>query len=187
MWKREGIRWQDIADANLRSEAQTRALNAEPDKTADEIWDNHDGTIDVTFGSTGATIMLRSTSYDASGLFGYGYCALLALALHDRTQLPLILFDAQNLDNEDWQGHAAIRIDDANILDIDGVRPHAEVLNEYGNLTPGRVVNRDEFINTVCTIEHRDNPYGFVEPLEQFILHDFAEYLTEQRLPMTAA
>jgi len=164
----------------MRGEAEHRACLVEPHLSLDEIWDEHDGTIEVTFGSTGSTLMLRSTGHDAYSLFAYGYCAMLALALHDHAGYPLVLFTTSSGHSERWSGHAAVQLDSDQVLDITGRRSHAEVHGEYRTVGPAEVLTRAEFIERTVEIEYRHDPYRFVEELERFVLRDFAEYLVQE-------
>lgn len=134
--------------------------------------------IECVFGSRLASLTLRVVDSEAESLYGWGYCTLLALALHERTGAPLVLFTTANPEPGDWSGHAAVEISEGLYLDIEGVQTAEKITTKYRmkNVTPHRV-SQEEFCEIVASGEHVANPMSFVDELEQLITYDFAEYL----------
>jgi hypothetical protein len=172
-----GMHWRDIPDRALRSEAEDRAWRIYPNMEDAEY--DHDGTIETNFGSTGATITLRKFDEESFGLFGYGYCALLAWAVHQQTGFPLAVFSAPDADESNWSGHAAVMIGEDQFLDFGGVHTDAYIHEKYRNqLAPGyRIVSAEEFAQLIVEDEYRHDPLSFVEDLERFIVEDFAAFI----------
>jgi hypothetical protein len=174
-----GMRWQEIKDMSFYRLAEARAYYTDP--RMEDAYDDHDGTIDVYFGSTGSTITLRLTDGEAVGLFAYGYCGILAYAIHMKTGLPLIVFtsDVDNLDG--WSGHAGVRVGEDQILDITGINSEQEILGRYrsSKLSAGVIMEENKFVKLTFAKENHADPLGFVEELEQYVTNDFADWLIE--------
>ncbi len=149
----------------------------------DDAEREHDGTIDSYFGSTGATITLRVADSEASGVFAYGYCALLAYVLHKKTGMPLIVFTLSGDTSDSWQGHAGVLVGDNKVLDITGISSIQEIDSKYrryekfNELSSVTVMGRDDFLALTVSEEYRDNPLFFLDELERYITNDFADWL----------
>jgi len=181
MWNNNsGTHWRHIPDRALRNEAENRALRFNRDMEDAEL--EHDGTITVNFGSTGADIMLRRVDDEVFGLFLHGYCGLLAWAIHQRTGLPLAVFTGRAPTESAWAGHAAVVVGEDKFLDINGIQSAANIHAAF----PGKLradyalVTPEEFAALIVEPQHRVDPLSFLEPLERYIVEDFAEYLVSQ-------
>lgn len=134
--------------------------------------------IECVFGSRCSSLTLRVVDAEAESLYAWGYCTLLALAIHERTGFPIALFTTANPEPGEWSGHAAIQVADGLFLDITGIHTATEITQTYRmeNVEP-HIVSKEEFCNIVASDEHIQNPMSFVDELEQLITYDFAEYL----------
>jgi hypothetical protein len=179
-WKYDrGMRWQDIQDMKFYRLAEARAYYTTP--YLEDAHEEQDGTIDVYFGSTGASITLRLTDGDAIGLFAYGYCGLLAYAIHKKTGLPLIVFTNTEDKTDGWSGHVGILVGEDQILDIAGINSEDEIRSRYrsSKLSAGVLMAENDFVKLTFAEENQSDPLGFVEELEQYVVNDFADYLIE--------
>jgi hypothetical protein len=183
-WRGKGLHWANVDNRRFESLALEQALYYNSDWSIDEAYDESDGSIEVNFGSTGATLKLRHIDSEAQTLFGYGHCALLALSMHDKTDLPFVVFTAESKDSDDgWSGHAALLVGDGKILDIGGVHDIGDVEKKYSALDGSyAVMDRAEFVKLIVDEEYKENPYEFLGELEQFVLDDFAEFIVGQEL-----
>lgn len=165
------------ASPRLRQLAEAQAWKY--DSYMEDAEEDHDGSIEVTFGSTGATIFLRYTDDEAHGLYGYGYCTFLAYAIHKAADLPLVLFTAPS--ESGWQGHAAVKVGEDAYLDIAGVNTFAEIKEKYRELRgEPEVVTEEKFITTVMPDRPAHTFWDFIEELEQLVTEDFAAFLLEE-------
>lgn len=137
--------------------------------------------IPCVFGSRTANLTLREINSEAVNIFGWGYCTLLALAVHDITGFPLALF-TKTLVGEDWKGHATVQITDCLFLDITGLNSVENINKKYGMATNPKLVSREEYCSTIATGEHVTNPFSFIRPLEQKIVKDFAALVVKEYL-----
>lgn len=176
-WKNRGTHWRDLKDLRFRALAEERAQYSDP--LMDDAEEDHDGTIEVIFGSIGSCLTLRKVDDNAIGVFGYGYCTLLALAVHRKTGLPLVLFTFPT-DSDDWCGHAAIQVGKDAYLDINGVNTEEDIHRRYPKVGAPIQVTEVEFCNIVASGEHVADPMSFVEELEQLVTHDFALHLIDK-------
>jgi len=180
-----GIHWSNAKNPRLRELALNRILEEDYDMSIDDAYKSRNAPIGVVFGSRPAILTLRLIDDEAKGLFGRGHCALLALSMHDKTDLPFAVFTEPEDDSyqDGWTGHAALLVDDDHILDIDGIHPIADVARKFSNLDGSfTVMDREQFVNTVVEQEERADPYGFIDELEQLVLDDFAEFIVETEL-----
>ena len=177
-WSRNnGIHWRDASNNRLRRLAEERAYEIEPQM--DDAETEHDGTIQVYFGSSCDEIRLGLTS-SATSIFKYGYCVLLAYAIHLKTDLPLFLFTSTTKETG-WSGHAGVINPETNkFIDIQGTHEIANVRNSFPNIDEGHEVTREEFLNLVISEEYRDEPFGFLDELEQLIVDHFADLVIEE-------
>jgi hypothetical protein len=181
MWSDDsGTHWRRIPDAALRREAMNRAQRF--NRGMEDVELEHDGTITVNFGSTGADIKLRRFDDEVFALFLHGYCGLLAWAIHQRTGLPLAVFTGRAPTESSWAGHAVVMVGEDKFLDITGVQSAANIHAAFpGKLRPEySLVTPDKFAALIVEPQHRADPLSFLEPLERYIVEDFAEYLISQ-------
>jgi hypothetical protein len=173
----EGMHWRKISDRTLRAEAMNRA--ARFNRHLDDIEEEHDGSIEVAFGSTGASITLRKLDEGTFTIFSSGYCTFLAWAIHERTGLPLAVFSAPSSENEGWFGHATIMVGEDRFLDIDGIHSAARIQERYQNkLNPGyEIMEAADYVKLIVQEKNQHDPLSFVDDLERFIVEDFAEYV----------
>ena len=182
MWRNRGIHWRDAGNPRLVNLAMWRAYDMEPDMMDAE--DEHDGTIEGYFGSSSASITLRSIDAEVSGIFLHGYCFLMAWAIHTKTGLSMVAFTSSESTAENWQGHVAVKVGEDEFLDISGVRTHDRIKASYGKV--GEPVEIDpQNLHGFVSEEYRNDPLGFFDELERLITEDFADMLiAEHRLPV---
>lgn len=146
------------------------------DPWVEDVEEESDGTLNLIYGSRGATITLELVDSEAVGLFGYGYCTLLALAIHRKTGFPLALFTTK-YENGSWSGHATVQLPDGSHLDIQGVRSTEDIQREYNFTVNPTIHTIEQFCNIIASGEHAENPMSFVDRLEQLVTEDFADLL----------
>lgn len=174
--RRNGMHWQEASNPRLRQLAEERAW--EVAMPHEEESGEFDGTIEVYFGSTSAELSLRDINGAAESIFGFGYCVLLAWAIHERTGLPLALFTSGNKE-DGWSGHAAIQLDEETFLDITGKTTAASIQRRYSGTAAAQIVSPEEFLTITFDEEHRSDPLGFLGELERLVTEDFAEHIVE--------
>lgn len=178
-WRSKGKHWRDVEDPRFYRLALDRAYEVYPDMH--DAHDDHDGTIEVIFGSTGACLTLRLVDNDAISVFAYGHCVLLAYAIHEKTNLPLIVFTDEQGKYEGWHGHVGISLGEDKILDITGVCSEDEIRRRYGKVSKGQLMSVDDFKATVISDSaYAENPMSFLDELEQFVVKDFADHLIKE-------
>ena len=177
-----GARWQDYRTVNpeLYDLALWRAAEF-ADPWVEDIERESDGTIEVVFGSRGANITLGVVDSEAINLYGYGFCTLLALTIHRKTGLPLVLFTTK-YENNSWSGHATVQLPDGTLLDIQGVRTVKEIQEEYRFTVGPTVHTLEQFCEIIATDEHVADPMSFVDRLEQLITEEFANLLIKENI-----
>lgn len=140
----------------------------------------HDGTIEVAFGSRPATLTLHQIDNEAVSLFSYGHCGLLAYAIHLKTGFPFAVFTSSK-DENSWQGHVGLLVGENQILDITGVNTSQEIARTYHQLDGSfDVLDVDTAVTFLFSEEYRENPLSFVGELEQLVLDDFADFVISE-------
>jgi hypothetical protein len=177
-WRSRGKHWRDITNPRFYRLALDRAYEIYPDM--EDAHDEHDGTIEVILGSRGASLTLRLVDGEAISLFAYGHCVLLAYAIYEKTNLPLIVFTNETAEGAGWHGHAGISLGDDKILDITGICSEDEIHNRYGKLSEGKIMSAEEFKKLVVDPAYVENPFSFLDELEQFVVKDFADHLISE-------
>lgn len=170
-----GLHWKDLyyGDCHFYEEAYRRAAETYPEYDDPE---DAPAAIECFFGSRHSAVTLRSIDSEAVNLFGWGYCTLLALAMHDITGFTLTLF-TKTYDGRIWSGHACIQLPNGLFLDIEGVRTMQQIQKVYAIQDTPDMVSREKFCATVAHGEHVENPMSFVGELEQLITKDFAHHV----------
>lgn len=151
---------------------------------------DEDGWLTVNFGSSEFSIPYREFSPGVKFLYRNGYCAFLALALHEITDLPLAVFTIPGTGLDNWLGHVALCTGPDEYLDVTGFSTAAEI-NEaygYGENTPygalALTITKD--VSSVPEIFHeevRDAPWTMLGELERLVTMDYAEQLLSDFLP----
>lgn len=174
-----GVHWRTYEKSNpeLFWLALERAEKVYPE--AVDVCRDTPAEIECVFGTRMAALTLQLVDAEASSLYGWGYCTLLALALHDLSGYPLVLF-TRNQDQSQWKGHAAVKINDDSYLDIAGVRTAASICEEYRLDAEPVTVTREQFCSAVASGEHEENPMSFVDRLEQLVTMDFAQLVLKE-------
>lgn len=159
-----------------------RAYELEPDMMDAE--DEHDGTIEGYFGSSSASITLRSIDAEVSGIFLHGYCFLMAWAIHVKTGLPMVAFTSTNSTSEDWYGHVAVKIGDDRYLDISGINSSGDIKRRYEKVGDPQEIDPHN-LERFASSAYREDPMAYLEELERLITEDFADMLiSEYKLPV---
>jgi hypothetical protein len=173
---REGIHWRNAKSQRLRDLAMWSAYECYPEMVDAEC--EHDGTIEVIFGSQGACLTLRSLDAEATRLFTFGHCAILAWGIHEKTGLPLAVFTSQNTEKNGWSGHVAVQLSDGNLFDVQGITTAEEIASRYRTLDGTfRIVDDEEFKDLIVDAANRDNPENYLCELEQLVLADFVDFI----------
>lgn len=167
------------------------AVNPRLEELAFENMDcyEEDGWLTLTFGQSEVTIPYRELSPGVRFLFRSGYCAFLALALHELTGYPLAVFTIPGTGVDNWLGHVAIKTGDDEYLDISGFTSEQEINDTYGygEHTPFGALSLTvtSELSDVPEIFHelvRDNPWSMFGELERLVTVDYAEQLIEDYL-----
>jgi hypothetical protein len=168
-----------------------RVAEANPELSLDELYESSSRFVkefDIYIGSQSATVTYGELDAEAISLFRHGACTLLALALHDRTGLPLVLFTSRDVEADgEWSGHAAVLAGPHTVLDATGLTSFAEVSEDYrrygSGVSEARVVTRDEFLDVVTSDpDYREDPMSFVDELERLLIADYAVILEKKNL-----
>ena len=94
---------------------------------------NERGAGDIQISTSHCTdLTLGVIDHRATGLYGHGDCAALALAVHENTgwALALVRFDQPRPDGKEWLHAVAVRPDGL-LVDIWGARPEQAVLDYW--------------------------------------------------------
>jgi len=137
--------------------------------------------IEVTFGSRVSALTPRFLDSEAVNLFGWGYCTLLALALHDRYGYELVLLTKEAATSSgEWRGHALVELEPGRYLDITGAHEGLEeIYEEYGFRAEPEHLSREAFCERVIHEDKLTEPFEFIDELERLLTFDFAEHLNE--------
>lgn len=175
MWFKKKFHWKSlhVQQPRLYHLAAERAIRmrSEPD-----VLEEFPYAIRCNFGSRVADLTLRELDNEALTIFGWGYCSLLALALHDESGYPLVLF-TKEYDGRIWSGHATVKLPNGLYLDIAGIHTAEDINHTYYMDVKPEIISRDRFCSTIAYQEHVSDPMSFVDELEQLIVKDFAKYL----------
>lgn len=172
MGVQQRFRWQDSENFRLRHLASLRATAFHPEM--DDVWEQHDGSIRMNFGDRTETIWLQDVSGGAEQLFMNGFCVLFAYALHEQLGLPFAILTDHSESWGGWSGHVGLMLDDELFLDLYGVRPLQEVVEQFALMNYSYdAVDKDEFLNLLVDAPLHNNPMLFVEELEQLVTEDF--------------
>lgn len=179
-YNNRGYHWKHATNLRLRELARDSAYNYYPEMEYAE--DDHDGTVDVCFGSQGATITLGLIDDEAVQLFGYGHCAILAWELSQLTGLPLAVFTAPATDgDEGWSGHVALFLGYDQFLDIHGVNSAAEIAREYRQLDGTyELMGEAAFKELIVDQDYLEDPKQYLLELEQLVLLDFVALMADE-------
>ena len=170
------MHWRDSDNNRLRRLAEEQAYLVYPELQDAE--EEHDGTIEVIFSSTGAELKLRLIDSGAKSIFAYGHCAILAYAIHLKTGLPFVIFTAEGATETEWKGHVGIYLGEDQILDINGIRTEKQIRSNYkSTMSTVKVADLVEFTATCVDVDYRNDPMSYLAELEQLVTEDFAEYL----------
>lgn len=172
-----GLKWQSIKNPEFRRLAEDRAAEYDDGRfdTYDEFYDNHDGSIELTFYSQGASVTLRRIDSEAIGVFKHGMCGLLAYGLNEITDAPVMVFTNQNEDEQGWTGHAGLATDDGRFLDINGIHDIDDIKKEYPNAGEPLLMNGTDFLQLISG--DTENPIDDLDTLERLVVMDFAEHV----------
>jgi len=171
-----GMHWSRSQNRRLRNLAEVQAFQFSP--WMEDAEEESDGTIDVCFGSQGATLMLRRIDSEAMSLFRQGHCAMLAWAMHLKTGLPFAVFTVDSNPEWGWQGHVGLLVGENQILDIAGVNTAESIASGFKGMESSfQVLDADEFKQLIVGEEYHNNPLDFLCELEQLVLDDFADFV----------
>lgn len=169
------MHWEKHPNARLRSLAMDNAMTYMPEVFEENSWGElprYEGELNLTFGSTGASIHLGVFDGDAEGVFMHGYCVLLALAIAEkRGSDTFVLLTKPGC--EEWQGHVAVLADD-DVIDFRGRRSRGDLAAEYPSMDV-ELVDRLRLLEVTVDREYRADPMGFLDELEALVTADFAE------------
>lgn len=178
-WKwNQGTHWSTLysTDRRFYDLAYSRATEYYP-----EFYDPEEAptAIPVVIGSRSAELTLKLIDAEVVSLYGWGYCSLLALAIHDLTGAPLVLHTSKQ-GTDVWVGHASVLVGENKYLDIEGVNSVRAINSRYRfNIIP-KIVTREEFCSTIATEEHVANPFSWLDELERLLTFHFAEEVITQ-------
>lgn len=148
--------------------------------------DNDDTVLNLYFGSTWAYFPYREINSHVVSIYRNGYCAFLALAIHEQTNYPLAVFslaDEYLPENEGWLGHVAVKIGDDSYLDITGVSTAEQIQSAYGfgkyrgEYMSETIASTLEEVPEIFHPELHGQPWNFLEELEELVTRDYAEQL----------
>lgn len=150
-----------------------------------------DGWLNLVFGIREVKIPYRGFTPAVYNIYRSGYCAFLALALHELTGKPLAIFTIPGTRGKNtWEGHVAIQTGDDEYLDISGLT-NAEVINDdygYGehfaceNMELTVVDNWEDFKDIFHDSIHSDPWRLFMGELEELVTRDYAGLLARDYL-----
>lgn len=123
-------------------------------------------------------------------LYLSGYCAFLALAINELTDLNFAVFTIAGSDDNSWSGHVAIQTGEDEYLDVRGFSTAAEINSFYGY---GPDYEREEM---ELTITHSlailpyaiffppvlGQPWSLFGELEELVTRDYAKQLVRDYL-----
>lgn len=99
-----------------------------------------DGFATARKGITVAQISPVRITEDALEWYGYGYCHVLAGALHEVSGWPLaIVIRPDSLGQVDRLVHVGVMAPDGRFVDVAGARSHDEVLRQYAEYGPAEI------------------------------------------------
>lgn len=179
--KNKGIHWAKAENPRLRYLASLQQ---------NRHYDNlEEGLIAVEFNDIPQNIKLRAITPNVKEIFRRGSCTLLAYALHEITDLPLVMVNHPRAFNSDnWEGHAAVQVEPGVVLEIGGVLTEKKMLKEfdkeYGvSLHPDvYIVTEEQFLKTVMGFLAPVHPSLETTELEWLIVEDFAKHLIRTNL-----
>lgn len=160
---------------------------------ANENMEDYDceGWLNLVFGRRLVKIPYRGFTPVVYQTYRSGYCAFLALALHELTGKPLAVFTIPGTRGKNtWEGHVAIQTGADEYLDIAGLS-NAEIINDdYGY---GSNFARDEMELTIVhdwrdfkdvfhESIHSDPWHLFMGELEELVTRDYAKLLARDYL-----
>jgi hypothetical protein len=173
-----GYHWRYAKNARLRELAEWEAYKCYPEMMDAER--EHDGTIEVVFGSQGAALTLGVIDAEASVLFSHGHCAILAWEIHVKTGLPLAVFTSEN-DRLGWSGHVALQLAEDTFLDIEGVETLEAIKRRYPSIKQEHeLLSDDEFKKLIVDEKDWENPKQYLCELEQLVLTEFVDLVIEE-------
>lgn len=76
-------------------------------------------------------IDFKNLNDEADQFYGHGQCFLLALALHEQTGHPLVVWDEPASNDFLWRGHAALQIGENKYLDVNGVLTEEQIAAKF--------------------------------------------------------
>lgn len=147
-----------------------------------------DGWLTLQFGQSEVTFPYREISPGVSYVYRSGYCAFLALAMHEITGLPLAVFTIPGSGPEEWFGHVAIKTGEDEYLDIAGFSTAQQINDNYGygnRHFPDLKLTIAENVSEVPEIFHetiRSDPWTMFGELEKLVTFDYAEQILDDYL-----
>lgn len=165
----ENPRLAELADANM-----------------DQFGD--DGWLTLQFGQSEVTFPYREISPGVSFVYRSGYCAFLALAMHEITGLPLAVFTIPGTGMDNWLGHVTLQTGEDEYLDIAGFSTEQQINDNYGYGNSSYAAMKltiAENVADVPEIFHEDvrsDPWLMFGELERLVTMDYAQQIIDDYL-----
>lgn len=150
---------------------------------------DEDGWLTLQFGSSEVTIPYREISPGVSYLYRSGFCAFLALAIHEMTDLPLAVFTIPGTGLNNWLGHVTVKTGEDEYLDIAGFCTEQQINENYGygeGTDSGelslKIVNHFSDAPEIVHEDIRHDPWLMLGELERLVTVDYARQIVEEYL-----
>jgi hypothetical protein len=150
---------------------------------------DEEGWLTLQFGQSEVTLPYREISPGVRFVYRSGYCAFLALAIHELTGLPLAVFTIPGTGMNDWHGHVTVKTGEDEYLDIAGFSTEWQINENYGygeNTPHGALrLTVTDNVAEVPEIFHEDirhNPWLMFGELERLVTEDYARQIIEDYL-----
>jgi len=147
-----------------------------------------DGWLTLQFGQSEVTFPYREISPGVSFVYRSGYCAFLALAMHEITGLPLAVFTIPGSSKEEWFGHVTLKTGEDEYLDIAGFATEQQINDNYGygnSSYRAMELTIAENVSEVPEIFHetiRTDPWMMFGELERLVTMDYAQQIIDDYL-----
>lgn len=109
--------------------------------------------------------------------FLHGHCSMLALALHLKTDLPLMVATSSKRGQE-WEGHAFVQMGEDTYLDIAGMRTMETMQEDFSSeLKNPRAIPAYKFSMMMFNIPRPMNALNFLGEQEREYVHHIADII----------
>jgi len=167
-----GVRWQDLPPSRLKDLIEDEMMYlADEYPSYDEFYYKNDGVFDIEIYGQCASVKLRSLNSDVRGLFLHGQCAVLAYAMYELTDSPIMVFSQPGSD--EWYGHAGLATRDGGLLDITGFKTPKEIKEHYPEVSDPVVMSGEDFL---ALVKPDGSSFDDIGELERLVVMDFAQY-----------